>query len=383
MKAIIITYKGFEDIAANEVKELIGAEAKTQESVAIFDYKKFEELCILAYKSQSAIKTIHLLCEFKAEKELNETIDAIKKGLFDVDLSMWVNENTTFKISCKRIGEHNYNSQDISTETGHLIREKINKDINFDTPDIIISVYIENNNGYLGIDFSGIDLSKREYRIFAHPAALKGTVGYCMLRFADYKKNHSLVDPFTKSGIIPIEAALYSLKKPVNFYRKDAMAFKHLKPLENQDWEAFFSKIDGEIIESQKAQITGIDFSMPSITAAQKNSKLAGVNKNITFSRLEVEWLDTKFSEKEIDRIVTNPPEASKRINEKFIEKLYKELFYQAEYVMADKGKLAFLVRNSELIKKCAGLHHFKVSEERKVQLGKEEYDAVLLVKDK
>ncbi len=383
MKAIIITHKGFEDISINEVKELTGADAKKRESVAVFDYKDHLDLCILSYKSQSAIKTIHLLCEFEVGKELRDTMEAVKKALFDVDLSNWVNENTTFKVACKRTGEHSFNSQDISIETGNLIKEKINKDINFDTPDLIIYIYIVNNEGYLGIDFSGIDLSKREYRIFAHPAALKGTVAYCMLRFGDYKKTHSLLDPFTKSGIIPIEAALYSLKKPVNFYRKDAMIFKHLKPLENHDWDSFFSKIDDEENENQKVEINGLDASMPSITAAQKNSKLAGVNKSINFSRIEVEWLDTKFSEKEIDRLVTNPPEASKRIDEKFIEKLYKELFYQAEYIMSDKGKIALLARNTDLLKKCAEPHKFTHAEERNVQLGKEEFKAIIFVKDK
>lgn len=199
-----------------------------------------------------------------------------------------------------------------------------------------------------------------------------------MLRFSGTKKTNSLIDPFTKSGIIPIEAALYQTGKPVNFYRKEALAFKHLKPLDNEDWETFYEKIDSQENESQKRRIIGIDSSMPSITAAQKNAKLAGVNKSISFSRLDIEWLDTKFSEGEIDRLITNPPESSKRIGEKFVEKLNNELFYQAQYIISKNGKIGLLARNTDLLKKSAEKYGFKTDEERTVLLGKETLKAIL-----
>ncbi len=377
MKGLIITHRGFEDITATEIKELIGAESETKPSAAVFSYKHFLELCALSYQSQSAIKVLHLICRFHASNELEETKSELKKTLSETDLSQWISENTTFKVTCNRTGEHKYTSQDMISEAGKLLKDKINKEVNFDSPDLIFHIHIINDSAYLGIDFAGIDLSKREYRIFAHPAALKGTVGYCMLRFAGYKKKQSLLDPFTKSGIIPIEAALYSLKRPVNYYRKEALAFRHLKPLENEDWEAFFSKIDKETDEETKLPIYGMDSSMPSITAAQKNAKLAGVNKNISFSRLEIEWIDTKFSKGDVDRIVAHPPGPSKRVEQKFIEKLYKELFYQTEYVLSEKGTAAYLARDTELLKKHAEQYKLKTEEERTIQLGKESLKAI------
>ncbi len=373
MDGLIIAHRGFEEVAAKEAEELIGAETKKEESCAIFKCKDYKDICKLAYKSQSAIKVLQLLSEFQASQEFEETAASIKKALSEIDLSTYISENTTFRVSCTRKGEHNFTSQDILIEAGKQIKDKTNKDMDFDNPEVIFHIHIIGNKGFFGVDFAGIDLSKREYRIFAHPAALKGTIAYSLLRLSDYKKNHVLLDPFTKSGIIPIEAALYATKRPVNYFRKDSLAFRHIKPLENQDWDQFFSEMDKETNESQKTHIYGFDSSMPSITAAQKNSKLAGVNKTISFSRLDVEWIDTKFSEGEVDKIVMSPPEESKRIDQKLIEKLYKELFYQAKYVLSEKGNITCLLRNTELLKKSAESYGFSSIHERKVFLGKEE----------
>ena len=53
------------------------------------------------------------------------------------------------------------------------------------------------------------------------------------------------------------------------------------------DFDKFNSKFD-------KANIFAFDSQFRHIDAAKKNSKIAGINKNINFSRTEIEWLDTK-----------------------------------------------------------------------------------------
>lgn len=377
MKGIATTHHGFEDIAAREIRELTGSKAEAKEAAVIFEIKSLTELCILAYKSQSATSVACLLAEFDAGSGIEETSVSLKKALSDTDVSPWISNNTTFMVKCRRTGKHEYTSQDIMVEAGRLIKDKNNKDINLDSPDIVFCVNVTGSKGYLGIDFGGVDLSKRDYRIFAHPAALKGTTAYCLARASGYKKNESLLDPFTKSGIIPVEAALYATNMPVNYHRKDELAFRHLKPLENENFEEFFKAIDAQIDTEARQPIHGMDSSMPSISAAKKNAKLAGVNKSISFSRMDIEWLDTKFSEGEVNRIVTSPPEHSKRMDAKLIEKLYKELFYQARYILSEKGTMTCIVRNAEMLKKAAEHDKFALHEERTVMLGKEEFTVI------
>ncbi|MBI4438992.1 hypothetical protein HY640_03625 [Candidatus Woesearchaeota archaeon] len=381
MKGLIITHKGFEDIAAKEAEELAGCEAETEDSVAILHAKNLLDLCLLSYKAQSAIKVMSLLAKTQATQDIAETASNLNRAIADTDLSPWFSENTTFKVVCARTGTHRFTSQDIMLEAAKTIKDKTNRDISLDNPDITFYIYVAESTIYFGVDLAGMDLSKRDYRIFAHPAALKGTIAYCLTRLAEYKRTDTLLDPFTKSGIIPIEAALYATKTPVNHYRKDALAFRTLKPLENEDFDSFFKKIDREMNTGSKTSIYSIDSSMPSITAAQKNAKLAGVVKKITFSRIELEWLDTKFSEGEIDKIVTSPPEESSRLHSRFVEKLYKELFYQAKYALSVKGTMTCILRNPELLKKVAQLNGFTAEHERAVSLGKEQLKAIRLIR--
>ena len=75
--------------------------------------------------------------------------------------------------------------------------------------------------GFCGILINPFDLSKREYRVFAHSADIKGTLAYALLRISGYNPvKHFLFDPFTRSGTIAIEAALFGSGLPANYYRK-------------------------------------------------------------------------------------------------------------------------------------------------------------------
>ena len=92
---------------------------------------------------------------------------------------------------------------------------------------------------------------------------------------------------------------------------------------------------------------------MQNLKSAEKNAKVAGVNKLIDFSRMDVSWLDTKFSKGEVDIVVSQLPSPSKSFAEERVEKLLKELFYQLEYILSRKGTCVFLTRAPEACKEA------------------------------
>ena len=49
--------------------------------------------------------------------------------------------------------------------------------------------------------------------------------------YAFFKKGETLVDPFMRNGIIPIEAGLFNLNFPVNYYQKEKFLFKRFPNL--------------------------------------------------------------------------------------------------------------------------------------------------------
>lgn len=377
MKGLAITSKGIEDIAALEIKELLNSKSEIKDSCLIFNIKKLEELCLLCYKSQSVEKILLLFnfFNFNDNNDLNNKIkDAIKKIKFDD----WLDKSTTFRVTCKKVDNETLSSEEIARDIGALIIEIIKKNkkykqkVELDIPDITFLIFINKSIAYFGIDFSGRDLHKREYKLFAHPNSLRSAIAYSLIRIAELKPNELLLDPFCHSGEIPIEAALFATNLPLNYYSKEKFAFSKFKPFKKFNFQKFFEHIDKKISKPKRPLINCLDPKLMNITAAKKNAKIAGINKAINFSRIDTEWLDTKLNKEAIDKIVTHPPELTKNSNEKDIEKLYDQFFYQAEFILKKTGKMTIISMNPELLKKAAEKYKFKPEKEREVWSGKQ-----------
>lgn len=380
MKAIAITHKGIEDIAALEVKEIIKVSAETKETVVLFEPKEMIDLCRLAYKAQSIIKVICLFDEFKIQTNFNEILKIIEKRIKKINFNDWLDKDKSFKVLCKHLTNDDFSSQDIEKETGAFIINNIKEKkayeqkVDLENPDLMFYVYIFNKRCYLGIDFCGFDLSKRDYKVFSSASDIKGTIAYSLLRIAGYKKEKKLLDPFCSSGVIPIEAALYN-KGSVNYYRKDDFAFLKLKPFEKQDFENFFNKLNKKYTKT-KPFIAASDQQLYHIRSAKKNAKIAGVNKDIEFSRADIEWLDTKFDKNEIDLIATKPMFSKYDI--KRTKKTYDEFFYAAKHILSEKGEIVLISRSMDLLKESAEKHGFKISDERTVWQGQQKLEIIV-----
>lgn len=371
MKGLAITHKGFEDICAKEIKELIGVKTKVLDGCVEFEFLKLEELCLLCYKAQSVIKILYLIdsVDYSSVSDLGKSAEKIE---FD----KWFSEKTTFAVRCMHVGDISESTQEIESKVGEFILGKKKSKVDLGNPSVTFFVYIVGGKGYFGIDFSGIDLSKRQYKIFQHPYALKGTIAYCLFRLVG-ECSDIVLDPFCGSATILIEAGLYCSKFPINFYQKDKFAFLGFKTFEKFDFDKFFSEIDKKA-EKGKMNLNGFDHQLRYVKAAKNNAKIAGVEKLINFSRVDIEWLDTKMDKEEVDLIVTNPPEMTHQTNPVAIQKLYDEFFHQVEFVLKKEGKIVIISKNIETMKKVAVRKGFKTEEERKVWSGKQEYCVVV-----
>ncbi|MBW2989259.1 methyltransferase [Candidatus Woesearchaeota archaeon] len=380
MIGLAITSRGVEDTASLEIKELINSECQIKDKCIIFNLDKLEDLCLLCYKAQSVEKVLFLLgCfEFKGIEDLKEKMG---KVIGKAEWSDWLNKKTTFRVTCKKADNEGILSEELAGDVGALIIDTVKKSkkykqkVELDDPDITFLAFIDKNTAYLGIDFSGRDLNKREYKVFAHPASLRSTLAYALVRLSELSKGENLLDPFCYSGEIPIEAALFTSNLPLNYHSKDKFSFLKFKKLKKFDFEAFFKRVDKEIIKVKKPLISCFDPKMMNLNAAKKNAKIAGVNKMISFSRIDTEWLDTKLDKESIDRIVTHPPEFTKTSNRRDIEGIYDEFFYQSNFILKKGGKIALISRSMEMLKRAAEKNNFKAKAEREVWCGKQAFE--------
>lgn len=362
MKGLAITSKGLENAASDEINELTGAECKIGDSCVVFDFNKFEDLCLLCYKAQSVDRILYLINSFEFKES-----DDFEKFFEKIDFGEWIKKHEKFKVECLRTGSHGFKSVDIEKKFIGLVNKKY-KNIKFDLREhgIIFFVYIVDNKCYLGIDFAGFELNKRAYKIYLHPNSLRGTIAYALVRESGFEKNEVLLDPFSRDGIIPIEASLYANGFPVNYFKKDRFAF--LKLDFGVNYEKFFNGIDRKIIKKSKARIYSFDYLFKFVDFSKKNAKIAGVEKLIGFSRTDLEWLDIKFRKESVDRIITNSP-SSKNAN---LDKIYNELFYQSKYILKKEGTIGIITRMPDFVKKHAEKHKFFVAKEKEVFSGEQ-----------
>jgi len=322
MKYIAICIKGLEDVAIKEIKGLLKVDAKKiLDGRLEFEAKDVKKLI---EKSQSLVKVYELWGKLKF-KDLDEIKNYVEKKKLKID--------DKFKTSCHRDGEHDFNSQTVEREVGMVIDGQHDlKD-----PEKIVFVDIMDSTFLFGLDLTKKLLSKREYRVKVSNQSINACIAYSMVRLSGYKGG-LLLDPFCKDGIIIIEAAKY-----------------------------------------KKGRVNGFDDLFHNIRSCEINSKLAQLNKEINLSRIDIEWLDTKFKEGEVEHVVTAIPYPSKHVLEKKIKKIYDQFLYQLKYVLSKKGKVVVIGQNMGLFKEM--LSDFKVKESRIVKTGGLEQEMVIFTK--
>ena len=130
MQAIAITYKGLEEASKKEIKEILGKEADTTESIALFSVDKELDLCTLTYRAQTMQRIGILLSQFTFT-----SVEDIEKKVKEVKFDI----KGTFAVRCG----HPYDEDIVSSEIEGIVGETINGKVDLDNPDETIYVFIK------------------------------------------------------------------------------------------------------------------------------------------------------------------------------------------------------------------------------------------------
>lgn len=319
MKFLSITVRGLEKQCNEEIKELLNVDGKILDHVVEFSCN-VDDIAKYSYMTQGSLKILELISSGNV------------KDVFDLNYDGDLGKS--FCVKCKRIGEHDFNSQKIEQIIGARIYEKLKVHVDLKRPETLLYVFIVDDKYFFGKDICGYDISKRDYKIMNNQFSIKGTLGFLMLKFAGYKRNEILLNPFIRSGEIVIEAALYNLNRSVNYFLKNKFKFDGLEKYDEEQEASFKS-------------IYAYSDNPKYIVAVQKNAKIAEVHKLLNFSRLDIDWIDTKFEKESVDKIVTLFSKI-KITTEKNFHKALVEFFHQADYCLKKDGVIVVLTRNSD-----------------------------------
>ena len=377
MDVFIICNEDYPNICASEVKELINKESEIFPGLCVIPKVSPKELAILSYRLQSAYRIGILLAKENNLEDLENNFSKI------IDINSWdliSEEVSSFAIETIKLVDHPIPSPDISASFGSVFKKfaknnGVSLDVNLTKPDFVGLVFIGDGFCGVGIDIIGFDLSKRPYKLFHHKNSLNGVFAYTVSRLAGVKKTDKVLDPFTANGVLPIEIALFQQEMSSFLFERQFFGLRFE-----------FSKKEFDLVEEelklkkpQDKKIHAFDQQLKIMLGAKKNAKIAGVLDAIECSKVDVDWLDSKFEKNDIDIIITNPPKESKRLNNlSKILKIYDELFYQARFVLKTNGIMALLVFKPEQIIKLAEKHKLKVIDSILIHNHKQEYFLVI-----
>ncbi|MBN1646073.1 methyltransferase [Candidatus Woesearchaeota archaeon] len=371
-KCCVLVDKGCESTTAFELKTL-GIKSCSMDDGTLTFTADYPTICEITANSQSIRRAGIILEEKCPGNNLLGAVEAMKPKLPEY----LQKESLTFKARLHNLSNKNFVKQEVEAKAGEaVLNANPNLKVKMQNNSFDILCIVQDNSVKLMLDLGGKDLSKREYKAFTHPSSIRGTIGFHLLikgmqtlQKNKYKKGDLVVvDPFCGSGVIPIESELYFENK----YCAEGLSF--------QQWKVARKKNPSRKVR-EKSRVYGFDWQYKHIKAARKNASIAGIKEKIEFSNCQVADIDTKFREKEVDLILTNTPVMTKRAPK--VADSLKELFYQARYILADKGCLVLLTNNSEKIEEFAAYHSFNTLEKETIITGKSQTTCIVFKKNK
>ncbi|MFT7588793.1 MAG: putative N6-adenine-specific DNA methylase [Limisphaerales bacterium] len=314
------TFRGLEEILAEELKELGASDIEIKRRAVTFrgDNELMYKACL---HLRTALRVHMILFHFEAEDA-----EDLYDGIAEYDWSYWINPEQTIAVDSVVHSRYFTHSRFAALKAKDAIVDRVRTkykkrpDIDVENPDYRIQLRIDENFVELSLDASGDSLHKRGYRSAKVTAPLNEVLAAGMLNLAGYKGERDFADPFCGSGTLVLEAAMLAANKAPGLIRikNGKFGFQKWKDFDLDTWE--------RVVENAKAaemipevNLIASDMEPKAIRASKENALMAGVLDYIQFVKgnaLE----STAPSEKGL--LVTNPP-YGERLESEFLDILY------------------------------------------------------------
>lgn len=219
--------------------------------------------------------------------------------------------------------------------------------VNTKSPQIVIDLYVNNNQVTLSLNTSGLPLFQRGYRQAVGEAPLNEVVAAGLIRLSGWDKKSTFLDPFCGSGTLLIEAAMLSAGIPSNIERQH-YAFKNLANYDDVLWNKMYEDAQKRITKLP-CRIIGYDISDEMVIKARRNLRALPIGR---FVETASEPFDRIKKPEDTGVIITNPP-YGERMGEN-IEELYEGFGNWMKNEMS--GWNCWLISSSESGFKSIGL---------------------------
>ncbi|MCE4612655.1 MAG: THUMP domain-containing protein [Desulfurococcales archaeon] len=342
LKLLVTGNPGLEDIMALEAKEELG-----NRLIEVVELPGRGRIIVSLRDSSTGtepflrMRSIHNIVLLLAEERVGasrEALDRIREVVGASEVHRYLLYGATFAVEAERLGEgHEYTSLDIARIVGDsVIDTTLRKQgwrprVRLNSPQIVVYAEVDKDVFRLGILLSGEhSRHRRGYRIYDHPAALKPSIAYSMLRIVGARDGETILDPMCGGGTIAVEAAL--------------------------------------LFESSR--IICIDKNPGHIKGAIANATVAGVKKRIEFIVGDARRLQDYLEAETIDTVVSNPPYGIRMGSPSRVKSLYEDFINSLNKVVKKGGKVALITTEEATVREASRRAGLKIVESRKVRHG-------------
>lgn len=314
------TFQGLEEVLSNELEQLGAKELKKLHRAVSFS-GNMNLLYRANYELRTCLSILKPLREFTADDE-HELYDAVRQ----IEWEKLMNPDGTIYITpvCNgNVFTHSlYAAQKTKDAIADRMRQRFNTrpTVTPNDPDLHLNLRISGNRVTLSLDSSGDSLHRRGYRINQGPAPLNEVLAAGMIQLTEWDRKSHFTDPMCGSGTLLIEAAMWAMNIPAQYYRKK-FAFQHWSEFSKEEWKRVKQEADNKI-QDFDYEIIGSDISMQSIRIAEENIRNAKLHKDITLLRADLR--DFNPPEGKVLTII-NPP-YGERLVPKDIDALYADI---------------------------------------------------------
>ena len=316
------THPGLEDLLLEELSALYPGEG------AEVDARKGRVRIPRAWVGEEALglRLAHHLVLFRARLLLSreDPLGALERAALALP---WpeLEGAGSFRVEARREGEHPFTSPEVERRVGEALHRAYGVPVDLKRPAVRVRVDVRGEEAFLGVQLTERPLSRRFPK-----AALRGSLtpvlAQALLRLADARPGMRVLDPFTGSGTIALEAA--STLGPTSPVYAGDLDEKRL--------------------------------------GLAREAALASGRSWIRFLRPDARHLPRFFPE--VDRILANPPHGLRLGRKEGLFHLYWDFLRGALALLPPGGRVALLTLRPALLKRALppgfALRHARVVEQ-------------------
>ncbi len=238
------------------------------------------------------------------------TADILYKECYKIAWEEYLSATSTFAIHgigiSQQIRHSGFLALKIKDAVADHMRRTIGRrpDVDKSDPDVRFVARLDGDRCLLLLDWSGISLHKRGYRLHATEAPMKENLAATLLMALGYDGGQPLYDPMCGSGTILIEAA--EMAAGLAPGRRAAFGFERWPRWTRGEKNAFREwKADiAQRTSSKGAVIFGADCDSAAVRVAKEHVSWAGMEKSVRVEKRDI----SKFPDGFEGMILTNPP---------------------------------------------------------------------------